>query len=190
MKKLLLLSLVILSIPVIGQDKLSVQVGATFNVSDDEFNNTTALGLYLEPNYQLNDKIRLGARIEPTALAYGILTLEGNCSTGCKEGGNFLLINYLKGEYLLGQPKYGPNNGKRQAYVGVNLAMLTHRRYIITSRAAGNWENTRRVVTNLGVGPRFGVLLGRIDLSASYILTGSDFRNFVGLNLGYRFWNF
>ncbi len=168
-------------------ESFGLQAGTTFNASSDEFNSTTALGVFIEPSVFLWERWRFGMRIEPTALAYGILTLPGGCGDSCEEGANFLLINYLKVEYLLGTPKYGAKKGHlHQAYVGANVLMLTHRRHIITSREPGNWKDTRRRITNAGIGARVGALLGKIDLSASYNFTGDDFRNHFGFNLGYQ----
>jgi hypothetical protein len=36
------------------------------------------------------------------------------------------------------------------------------------------------------MGFRIGALLGRLDISASYNIAGSDFQNFFGFGLGYN----
>ncbi len=196
-KYLLFTLLVVSPLSVYGQvdDKnLTFYVGLVFNQSSDEWNNTTGLGLLIEADYFLNNKVRVGARFEPTALAYGVLVLPGGCENehprypgvpSCREGANFLFNNYLKAEYMLGRPKYGIKGGRKQAYVGLNILLLMHQRYIITSREPGNWKDAQRLVSNLGGGVRFGVLLGRFDLSTAYNRAGEDFRGFVGVNLGY-----
>jgi hypothetical protein len=190
MKLIIIIGLVFYWIPVESQftrENIGMQTGIVFNVSNDEFNSTTGLGLYFEPNYLVENKLRLGIRFEPVALAYGILTLPGGCDGSCEEGANFVLNNYLKAEYFLGNPVFGPNGVKYQSYAGFHLSLITHKRYIITSRIPGAWKDTRERVTNLGIGPRIGILAGRFDLSASFNLTGEDFRNYAGFNLGYQF---
>lgn len=181
------------------EHEVHLDVGLVFNQSSQEWNNTTGIGLYIEGSYFLNDKVRAGVRFEPTALAYGVAVFPGGCEfehprypgiASCREGANFLFNNYIKAEYMLGQPRYGVKGGRKQAYIGVNLLVLMHNRYIITSRETGNWKDTKRLVANLGAGVRFGVLLGRFDMSTAYNRTGDDFRGFVGFNLGYTVWKF
>ena len=171
-------------------EDLCFRLGATFNVSpgSDEFNSSTGLGLFAESDYLIKERVRLGVRFEPTALAWGVLTLPGGCGGECKEGSNYLINNYLKAEYMIGQPKYGPKKEKYQGYVGLNFLVLTHKRYIITSRIPGNYQDTRRTMTNLGFGIRSGALLRRVDLSASFNWTGNDFQQYFGFNLGYTVW--
>lgn len=175
-------------------ERVNIFIGPVFNQSSDAWNNTTGLGLFIEGAYFVNEKIRLGARFEPTALAYGVAVFPGGCEfehprypgfNSCREGANFLFNNYLKGEYMLGARKYTKKNRRKQAYIGTNIILLMHNRYIITSREPGNWKDTQKLVTNLGIGIRLGVLLGKFDLSAAYNKAGKDFRGFVGLNLGY-----
>ncbi len=185
---------------VFGQEtshNFSVLLGANYNLSSTEFNTTTGIGIFVEPSFILGDKFRLSYRFEPTALAYGVLVLPGGCSEehpaypgfpSCREGANYLLSNYLKGEYLFGKPKYGRKGGAHQAYAGLNLNLLTHKRYIITSRVPGNWQDTHKWVANPGFGLSIGALLGRFALSVSFNKTGKDFRDFVGFGLAYRLW--
>lgn len=89
---------------------------------------------------------------------------------------------------LLGQQRFLKKEKLIQGYIGAHLVMLSHQRYIITSRETGDWANTRQNITNFGVGPNIGYILGRWDLSASYNFMGTEFRDYLGLNLGYSFW--
>lgn len=180
------------------EEKLNIYLGAVFNQSSDAWNNTTGVGLFIEGDYFINEKIRIGARFEPTALAYGVAVFPGGCEfehprypgfNSCREGANFLFNNYLKAEYMLGNPIYGKNERRKQAYIGGNIILLMHNRFIITSREPGNWKDTQQLVANLGAGIRVGVLLGKFDLSMAYNKAGEDFRGFVGLNLGYSILN-
>jgi hypothetical protein len=174
----------------------SLAVGVHYNKSSTEFNNTTGIGLFVEPSWTLSNRFRVGYRFEPTALAYGVLVLPGGCTEehpsypgfpSCREGANYVLNNYLKGAYFLGEPKYGRKGGPYQLYVGLQALVLTHKRYIITSREPGRWRDTHRWVTNAGLGVGIGALLGRFDLAATYNRTGDDFRSHAGFSLGYRF---
>lgn len=176
---------------------ISIQTGLAYNQSDDEFNNTTGIGLYLEANYLPTEDFRVSFRFEPTALAYGMAVYPGGCTeehrrypgfTSCREGANYVLNSYLKAQMLIGQPRYTKKDKRIQGYVGAQLVMLSHQRYIITSRRPGNWTDTRQNITNFGFGPNVGYMLGRWDLSAAYHFVGAEFRNYLGLNLGYSFW--
>ncbi len=181
-----------------GQDtlnRLAISLGPAYNQSSSAFNSTTGLGIFIGANYALNDRSSIGIKVEPTALAHGVLTLPGGCENesprypgipSCREGANYLIGNYISFDYMLGQPKFGSKGGKSQSYIGLHAIILTHKRFIITSRLAGNWKDDRRTITNAGIGLKYGLLLGRFDINLSYNLTGNDFRNYGGFNLGYR----
>lgn len=176
---------------------ISIQTGLAYNQSDTEWNNTTGIGIYFEANYQPTADLRFSFRFEPTALAYGVAVFPGGCTeehrrypgfTSCREGANYLLNSYAKAQLLLGQPRFNKKDRLIQGYIGAHVTMLSHQRYIITSREPGNWRDTRKNVTNFGVGPNIGYILGRWDLSASYNFVGTEFRDYLGLNLGYTVW--
>jgi hypothetical protein len=169
-------------------------VGVVFNQSNMEFNTTTALGIYLEPKFFYNDRLILGYRLEPVALAYGVLLLPGGCTQvhrqypgmpSCREGSNFLINNYFFADRRLGSPTIGKKGGIYQLYTGLSINVHTHHRYIITSRRAGNWEDAETWITNLGLGYRFGALLGRTQANLSLNITGRDFQPFLGMSFGY-----
>lgn len=188
MRNLTILLFTFITFQSLGQrtlDNFGIKVGATFNASSTEYYNTTGIGIFVEPDYMINEKFRFGLRIEPTALAYGIGVIYGGCGGSCKEGANFLLGNYLKGEYMIGKPKYGPKGQRHQGYVGTNILILTHKRYIITS-IVDNLKNTIETVTNFGFGVRLGAILGKFDLSTSFNNAGKDFSNYFGFNIGYQ----
>ncbi len=199
-KTLFLLIFSVISIRCVGQPtprNISIQTGLAYNQSDDAFNNTTGIGLYLEANYWPTDDLRFSFRFEPTALAYGVAVYPGGCTEehrrypgwpSCREGANYVLNSYLKAQMLLGQPRFNKKDKLVQAYIGAQVLMLSHQRYIITSREPGNWRDTRQNITNFGIGPNIGYILGRWDLSASYNFVGKEFRDFLGINLGYTVW--
>ena len=176
---------------------ISIQTGLAYNQSDDEFNNTTGIGIYFEANYLPTKDLKLSFRFEPTALAYGVAVYPGGCTEehrrypgwpSCREGANYVLNSYVKAQMLLGQPHYNKKDRLVQGYIGGHITMLSHQRYIITSRGPGDWTDTRKNITNFGIGPNIGYLLGRWDLSASYNFVGNEFRDFLGINLGYTVW--
>jgi hypothetical protein len=172
----------------------SLVTGLVYNQSNMKFNTTTAVGIYFEPKIYFNKRLTLGYRLEPVALAYGVLLLPGGCTQvhrrfpgmpSCREGSNFLINNYFFVDKRLGNPKIGKKGGVYQFYSGLSINVHTHHRYIITSRRAGNWEDTEAWITNLGLGYRLGALLGRTQLNLSYNITGSDFQPFLGISFGY-----
>lgn len=176
---------------------ISIQTGLVYNQSDEEFNNTTGIGLLIEANYLPTEDLRFSFRFEPTALAYGVAVYPGGCTeehqrfpgwTSCREGANYVLNSYIKAQMLLGESRFNKKGKLMQGYLGGHVMMLSHKRYIITSREPGNWRDTRQNVTNFGIGPNIGYILGRWDLSASYNFVGDEFRDFLGINLGYTVW--
>lgn len=170
----------------LNKENTSVQTGTTFNASSDKFNSTTAIGLFIEGNYWKSEKLRLGLRVEPVALAWGILVLPGGCDGECKEGANFLLNNYLKADYFIGRADLSKKGKRKQGYIGVQFIYLTHNRWFITDRTPGNYKDTRRWIGDPGAGLRLGYKFGLIDLSVSGNLTGNLFRNYVGINLAFH----
>jgi len=200
MKIVLFVCFYTLSFLLIGQEnpyKWNIQTGVLFNDSNDEFNNPSALGILIEGNYFFTEKTRFGVRVEPTALVYGLAVYPGGCEEehkrypgmpSCREGANFLTNSYLKVDYMLGRNKMNKKGLRKHWYVGANLVILAHNRYVITSRAAGNWKDTRQFITDFGFGPRLGWLSGVFDISASYIITGDQFQNYFGFNFGVLVW--
>lgn len=171
----------------------SLVTGLVYNQSNMKFNTTTAVGIYFEPKIYFNERLIIGYRLEPVALAYGVLLLPGGCTQvhrqfpgmpSCREGSNFLINNYFFVDKRLGNQKIGKKGGVYQLYSGLSINVHTHHRYIITSRT-GNWEDVETWITNLGLGYRFGALLGRTQLNLSYNITGSDFQPFLGMSFGY-----
>lgn len=172
----------------------SLTTGLVFNQSNMQFNTTTAVGIYLEPKFHLNERFIIGYRLEPVALAYGILLLPGGCTQvhrrfpgmpSCREGSNFMINNYFFVDRRLGNQKIGRKGGVYQFYSGLSVNVHTHHRYVITSRRPGNWEDMETWITNLGFGFRIGALLGRTQANLSLNLTGKDFQPFLGMSFGY-----
>ena len=169
--------------------QINVFIGTHYNGSSTDWIPTTGIGFFVEPNILINDKYKLGYRFEPTALAYGVSVLPGGlCGVECREGANYLLGNYLKAEYMLGRPKFGSKGGKYQGYAGLSFNILTHKRWVITSRSSQGWVDTHMWIVDPGMGFRIGALIGRLDVSASYNIAGNDFQNFFGFGLGYTIW--
>lgn len=197
--QLFILSFLMMAATTFAQQKedkgFSLTAGVVYNKSNMEFNTMTGVGLFFEPRLILNERFVLGYRFEPMALAYGVAVYPGGCTEehplfpgtpSCREGANYVLNNYLFGDYRIGKAKYGPKGGLRQFYTGLSLNLYTHDRYIITSREPGNWTDTQRWVSNLGPGLRFGAYLGRIQINLSYNLTEEDFQPFLGTSIGYQ----
>lgn len=182
------------TLPIEAQDenpgKIILTAGASYNQSNREFMTTTGIGIFLEMNYRFSDRIQFGYRFEPTALAYGELILPGGCDGECREGANYVLNNYFMFNYFPGQVFFGPNGVGYRSYAGLSMDVLSHKRWIITSRETGNWKDTHKWFANPGVGLRLGMLAGRFDISVAYHIAGRDFQDYVGFGLGYRIFNF
>ncbi|NRB51666.1 MAG: hypothetical protein HRU41_28595 [Saprospiraceae bacterium] len=181
-----------------GQDSppkpFNLFVGAHFNQSNQEFMNTTGLGLFLEPSLIHAERFQFSYRFEASALVEGVLVLPGGCSEehprfpgfpSCREGANYVLNQYLYADYLFGQARFGARGGRFQTYGGLSLNVNMHDRFIITSRQAGAWQDTQRWVTNIGAGARLGALLGRLKLDFSFNIAGKDFQPYAGFGISY-----
>ncbi len=169
-------------------------VGLVYNQSNTEFNNTTGIGIYLEPKYFYRDKLVFGYRLEPIALAEGLLVTPGGCTEehprypgipSCREGSYYLLNNYLFTDYRFGKWKSGKKGGIYQLYTGLSLNIYTHGRYVITSREVGNFRDEKKWITNIGAGLRLGAFLGHFQINLSYNITGKQFQPYFGIGIGY-----
>lgn len=169
-------------------------VGTHFNQSNNDFMNTTGLGLFLEPSLIHSERLQFSYRFEASALVEGVLVLPGGCSEehprfpgfpSCREGANYVLNQYLYADYLFGQARFGARGGRFQAYGGLSLNVNMHDRFIITSRQVGAWQDTQRWVTNVGAGVRLGALMGRLKLDLSYNVVGKDFQPYAGFGISY-----
>jgi hypothetical protein len=169
--------------------------GLAYNQSNDDFNNTTGIGLILESNYYVRKQLRVGIRLEPVALVSGVFVYPGGCQNehpryrdipSCREGSNHLLNSYLKADYFFSQN----SEKKSRWFVGSSISLLTQNRFIITQRITGNWLDTEKIITNVGIGVRTGISMNRIELSTSFIIAGPDYTNYVGMNISYKLNNF
>ncbi len=167
------------------------QFGITYNQSNDEFNNTSGIGLILESNYYLNNRYRIGIRLEPVALVSGVFVYPGGCEhehprypdiNSCREGSNHLLNGYLKSDYIFPKNETATGNW----FAGAQLSVLTQNRYIITQRIPANWLDTEEIITNLGCGLRFGYSSRRMEYTTSFIIAGKDYHNYLGFNIAYK----
>ncbi len=172
-------------------DTTDFQIGFTYNQSNDEFNNTSGIGLILESNYYLNNRYRIGVRLEPVALVSGVFVYPGGCQyehprypgiASCREGSNHLLNGYLKSDYFFPTGKSASGNW----FAGAQISILAQNRYIITQRIPANWLDTEEIITNMGYGVRFGYSGKKMEYTTSFIIAGPDYHNYLGFNIAYK----
>ena len=172
-------------------DSTDFHVGFTYNQSNDEFNNTSGLGLILESNYYPSRRYRIGIRLEPVALISGVFVYPGGCQhehprypdiNSCREGSNHLINGYLKSDFIFSNNESYSGNW----FAGVQLSVLAQNRYIITQRIPANWLDTEEIITNLGYGARFGYSGKKMEYTTSFIIAGPDYHNYLGFNIAYK----
>ncbi len=156
-----------------------LEAGAAFNMSSNKINSTKGLALYLEPKYTFTDRFQLAWRIEPSVLANGI---SADDRESIKSGSNFLLTNSVTGEYFL----TGPDK-KTRPFIGVSLSLHSQNRYVVISTPNSMPFSRREYFHSVGFGPRAGLDMGRTRLLTTLNITGREFTNYVGFNVGYEF---
>ena len=123
---------------------------------------------------------RVGGRALLHALAYGVATFPTSTSE-FKEGANLLFVGQL-----FTDKQVGASDAPSPFYLGVHASILSHHRHVITSRGPGPWRSTQANITELGIGPRAGVMLNRFDVNSYFAWVGSSFVNYLSLNVAYR----
>lgn len=185
MKKIAFAFVVLVSLQSIAQDstkKFNLLVGTSFNGSSAANNSTTGIGIFAQPSFLFQNKIRVSLRIEPVALAHGVAMNDIGEPFTQKSGANFLLNNYLSGDVI-----FATTTGKRHLkkyYAGGSLLFLAQQRHVYDNTTP---NSSQEFVTNFGAGIKLGVMIGKIDFSISANKIGNDFTDFIGVSLGYQF---
>ena len=178
MKKVLFVALAIAlfsASSVIGQSYKPFKVGVGFLYAVPTGEGAGGgIGFYLEPKYNLNDKLDMGFLIESALLAQ---KLEG--ASGSISG----VTSYsITGDYMLGSGKVRPFIG-----TGIGLYSLGSVDYDLGGMGTGTVE----LGTKFGFSPRVGINLSHFQIELQYHVitgqvTGSN-KSYLGIKMGLEF---
>jgi len=132
-------------------------------------------GLFLEPRYNINDKMTLGLK-----LGFDVL-VEGVEDTETQTDATLLPYSMLTGDYIIASKK------NRRFFAGVGIGFSGRNSMEFKDIEAENPEEIK-IGSSFGVVPRIGAKLGIFKISVDYsIYTQENTKNYVGVNLGFSF---
>jgi len=159
-----------------AQDYKPVEVDLGLRVSSLTGNRGgTGAGFFLEPRYNINNKITVG-------LKWGVDFLAESISETGEEVDGILLPSYIfTGDYML------HNKKNRRFFVGLGLGFSGQSTGELKNIGTDNIE-TIAIGSSFGIVPRVGIKLGLFKVALDYsIYTKENIQNFAGLNLGFSF---
>lgn len=155
---------------------VEVDLGIRYNLLMGDYSGG-GIGFFLEPHYNVNDKIAVGLRLGFDLLGGKLKDTETSASIS-------LLPSYLlTGDYYL------VNKGNKRVFAGLGLGMSNQGSLEIevddpsTPTLPGV-----EIGSVFGVAPRVGVKLGILKLAVDYSIYAKDgAKSFLGVNLGLSF---
>ena len=159
-----------------AQDYKRIEVDLGLRASALTGNNGSGgAGLFIEPRYNINNKVTVG-------LKWGLDALIKNVDeTGEEIDGTILPSYILTGDYML------KNKKNRRFFAGLGLGFSGPNSSDFISNDPDDVE-TVEIGSSFGVVPRVGIKLGLFKATLDYsIYTKENTPNFVGLNLGFSF---
>ncbi len=148
---------------------VEVDLGIRYDILTGDYSGG-GIGFFLEPHYNVNDKISAGLR-----LGFDLLGTLKDTETSAKLS---LLPSYiLTGDYYL------VNKGNKRVYAGLGVG-ISGQGSITVDPTLPEVE----VGNVFGVIPRVGVKLGILKLAVDYSIYAKDgAKSFLGVNLGLSF---
>lgn len=151
---------------------VEVDLGIRYNILTGDYSGG-GVGFFLEPHYNVNDKISAGLR-----LGFDLLG-------GAIEGSEIDADISLLSSYILTGDYYLVNKGNKRVYAGLGVG--------ISDQGSVSFEddptNTEVEIGSVfGVVPRVGFKLGILKLAVDYSIYAKDgAKSFLGFNLGLSF---
>jgi len=174
-KSLILIAVAILSVNIAtAQDYKPVEVdfGVRYNVLTGDFSGG-GVGFFLEPHYNVNDKIAIGLR-----LGFDLL---GGTIEGTETAADISLLS----SYILTGDYYLVNSGNKRVFAGLGVGLSGQGSVSFEDDPTGTEVEIGNV---FGVVPRVGVKLGILKLAVDYSIYPKDgAKSFLGFNLGLSF---
>lgn len=149
---------------------IEVDLGVRYNILTGDYTGG-GIGLFLEPHYNVNDKISIGLRL-------GFDILGGTLKEGKIETSSSLLSSFiLTGDYML------VSSGNKRVFAGLGLGLSSQ-----GSIDIGTGGPDGEIGTVFGIVPRVGVKLGVLKLALDYSIYAKEgAKKFLGINLGLSF---
>jgi outer membrane protein X len=153
--------------------KVDFGITCDIPVSDDA---SFGGGAYIEPRYNVNDKLTIGLRLEGVYLSSGNVTVD---FTSVDIKSTSVMVIHITGDYYFSTEKVRP-------FIGVGLGMYKKTIRSVSVSASQGVDIGPKAKTNFGFAPRFGLNIGRTRLAAIYNYTGSDITDFLGIQVGFE----
>jgi len=148
-------------------------LGLRYDVLTGDFTGG-GLGVFIEPHYNINDKLAVGLR-------FGFDLLGGKLKDTDTGVSASLLSSYIvTGDYML------VNSGNKRVFAGLGLGLSGQGS--IEVETEGTEIPNGEVGTVFGIVPRIGAKLGILKVALDYSIYPTDgAKSFVGVNLGLSF---
>lgn len=154
--------------------KIDCGITIDIPVSDDA---SIGGGGYIEPRYNVNDRLTIGLRLEGVYLTSGNVTID---FTSVEVKSTAVMIFHLTGDYYFSLEKVRP-------FLGIGVGMYKKTMQSVSVSASEGIAIGPKSKTNFGFAPRIGLNIGHARLAAIYNYTGSNITDFLGIHIGFEF---
>jgi hypothetical protein len=185
MKKLLLIVIVAMAVSLSTTSTstaqgISVEFGFTGNLPQGDFGDfyDFGAGLYLHPRFKINDKMAVGLNIGGNGFVGGDYENPDNPDASVSAAA---VVN------VLGSLQYKLLDKKVTPYGEIGVGMFKVRSVDVSAEDVvdGDGELETKDFSYFGFAPKVGVMVGFLNLHASYVIAGD--LNYMQFGLGFRF---
>jgi hypothetical protein len=173
-----------LALTTVAQQKIQVDVGGTFNKSDETQifpkQASTAIGIFVEPGYQITDHWLATLRVQPLGLAFGVERDDGS-PRGIRSGSYMTFNNTAFIKYQTGFP-----GDEGRFFVGLGTLVVIQRPFARLLNGNGDPFEGREWDLSPGLVPQVGMTLKKWTASVEYAAISRKWEPYVGVNIGYR----
>lgn len=156
---------------------VEVDLGFRYNILTGDYTGG-GVGFFLEPRYNVNDKLALGLRL-------GFDILGGAIADSELEVSSSVLSSYIvTGDYML------VNKGNKRVFAGLGLGFSGQGSIGLETDIDNPTPGggSAEVGTVFGIVPRIGAKLGILKLALDYSIYPKDgAKSFIGVNVGLSF---
>jgi hypothetical protein len=181
MRNLIVSAAILLVVNYSYGQKLNIGIGTSLNHSfqeENSLNNASGIGIYIEPCYQITERLHALYRLETLIKIHG--KTQKDSDPPQLFGSNFLLNQYLDFRFLMSRNENKP-------FVGFSFLGQLDNPYNTEIDSNDTVIRTYRSQRfNLGIGPKVGFSFKKIDAQLSYHFMSVDSRDFVGISITYK----